>query len=327
MVDGTHFRLGRGWTPGTPATARWRARCRTSPRWEPSRARRTCRRAPAGARRRRRAGAARRRRGAGGRVRRHDRGGRPRGGTGADGRGHRGRLGGRRGRARRPRRRARRRPGRRDRRPRRRRRRLAVLDGRAPGPGRAPTCARARGSPRAARWRPRGERDDRPLRRTGARRAATGGGERRAARAGRRRAPGRAGSGGRRALGACRRPSWPPPAARTTSCASARRRRRGGGRGRPRRSPGSAAPRPASPASSGAAIRQPRPWRGYVAQHAEGLGQEGGGDRAPGRAQGAGGARGARTRHAARIQGGRRTSRRRPRAGDPAGGETVSRGR
>ena len=43
MVDGTHFRLGQADAARTPASARWPARCPTSPRWAPSRARRTCR--------------------------------------------------------------------------------------------------------------------------------------------------------------------------------------------------------------------------------------------------------------------------------------------
>ena len=42
MVDGTHFRLGPRAGRRTSGTARSPARCRTSPRWAPSPARRTC---------------------------------------------------------------------------------------------------------------------------------------------------------------------------------------------------------------------------------------------------------------------------------------------
>ena len=43
MVDGTHFRLGEASARRTWAGGRWRARCRTSPRWAARRARRTSR--------------------------------------------------------------------------------------------------------------------------------------------------------------------------------------------------------------------------------------------------------------------------------------------
>ena len=94
MVDGTHFRLGQAHARGRRAGARWPARCRTSRRWAPSPARRTCRVVlpPAlgdddvlALHRGAEALAAR--------LRRDDRRRRPRARPGADGRGHRGRLG------------------------------------------------------------------------------------------------------------------------------------------------------------------------------------------------------------------------------------------
>ena len=227
MVDGTHFRLGPACGPaGRRAGARWRARCRTSRRWAPPPARptwrsccppssttTTCWRCTRGAE----ALAAR----CGVTIA----GGDLAGGPGADDRRHRGRLG-RRGR---PPRRARRcatgRPGGRHR---------VLWEARRP----ASRCSRD--APRApARWRrylrpvPRiaagralaaagRDRDARPLRRPGVRRArlAEASGvrarARRVARCRSRRAwrPWRGRS-------ACCRPSWRRRAARTTSCAPA----------------------------------------------------------------------------------------------------------
>ena len=55
-----------------------------------------------------------------------------------------------------------------------------------------------------------------------------------------------------------RRPSWPRPAARTSSCCSARPRRHARRPSRPGGSRGSGAPQPVCPACGGAGIRQPR---------------------------------------------------------------------
>ena len=132
-------------------------------------------------------------------------------------------------RARRPRRRAAGRPRRRHRRPRRPRPPAwRCSSGRARRHRPSATCARGRGSPRAARW-PRPARArcstsptaSRSTRGGWPRRAACGSSSTRTA------LPLAAGDAevGRRARDQ-RRPSWPPPAARTTSCCSARRRRR-----------------------------------------------------------------------------------------------------